>query len=188
MRLQLRIQHVRLWPGFLLVRACLCLVDALNTTNNPQVAFTSITFTIGSIIILKGLLGNRIYKKWTFDVLEMSINFCSICSSLLFSCGTLFDTDGNQAAVAYISVSATFIVLLFIIIYHVYAFTGVFKKLCGNISTERAREIHTMDVNTDTFDTSYELSTSNQPTYSVVESPNGNAMKIIIMETIIQYN
>ena len=160
----------RFWPGFLLlVRACLCLVDALNATNNPQVAFTSITFTIASIIILKGLIGSRIYKRWTLDVLEMSILF-NLLFFAIFMWYT-FDTDSDQTAVAYISVSATFVLLLLIIIYHVYAFSGVSKKLQGNVSSRQAEEIHTTDDTTDTFDTNYELSTSNRPTYSVVDSP-----------------
>ena len=79
-----------------------------------------------------------------------------------------FDTNGNQRAVAYISVTTIFILVLFIIIYHVYAFTGVLKKLRGDVSTEQAQEVHAVDV---TADTSYEVSTSSRPTYSVVESP-----------------
>lgn len=160
----------RFWPGLLLlVRACLCLVDALNTSNNPQVAFTSITFTLGSIIILKGFIGSRIHKKWTLDVLEMGILF-----NLLFFTTFMwytFDTEGNQKAIAYISVSITFILLLLIIIYHVYTYTGLLVKFQQTIPALKAREVRTSDVSIDTDDANYELSSPSEPTHSVVESP-----------------
>ena len=160
----------RFWPGLLLlVRACLCLVDALNTSNNPQVAFTSITFTLGSIIILKGFIGSRIHKRWTFDVLEMGVLF-----NLLFFTTFMwytFDTDGSQEAIAYISVSITFILLLLIIMYHVYAYTGLSLKLHQTIPTLKTQDSHTNDVSTDTYDANYELSSPSEPTHSVVESP-----------------
>ena len=164
----------RFWPGLLLlIRACLCLVDALNSSNNPQVAFTSITFTIGFIIILKAVVGDRIYKKWTFDVLEMSILF-NLLFFTVFMWYT-FDTDGNQEAIAYISVSIAFILLVLIVIYHVYTYTGVSSLLhgairCHQVQTEGSPQ--SMNVSTDTLrGTDYEIYVPSRPTHSVVESP-----------------
>ena len=164
----------RFWPGFLLlIRACLCLIDALNTSSNPQVAFTSITFTIAFIITLKGLIGSRIYKKWTHDVLEMGVLF----NLLLFSIFMwyTFDTDGNQGAIVYISVSITFVLLLLVIMYHIYAYTGVSSKLKGNAPSKLEQDPPTINVSTDNMlDTRYELPTPSPPTYTVVESPTSS--------------
>ena len=160
----------RFWPGFLLlVHASLCLIDALNTSTNPQVAFTSITFTVGIIIFLKGIIGHRIYKKWTYDVLEMAVLF-NLFFFAVFMWYT-FDTQNNQAAIAYISICLTFVMLLLVVIYHVYEYSGLSSRIKQKNQKLQSQEVIRMNVSTDALDINYENQVTSPPSFSVVESP-----------------
>ena len=117
----------RYWTGLLLlVRAMLYLVAAVNVSNNPQIALTSITFTVGCLLVLKGFFG-RIYKKWPIDVLETFFYF-NILFISVFTWYSLSDAESNKKAAAYISVTITLFVLLLIILYHMYSHTTLLNK------------------------------------------------------------
>ena len=61
----------RYWTGLLLiVRIALYLVAATNVSNDPTVALTSITVVVCFIVLLKGFIVSRLYRKWSMDVLE----------------------------------------------------------------------------------------------------------------------
>ena len=117
----------RYWTGLLLlVRAILYLVAAVNVSNNPQIALTSITFTVGCLLVLKGFFG-RIYEKWPVDVLETFFYF-NILFISVFTWYSLSDTESNKEAAIYISVTITIIVLLLIILYHMYSHTTLLNE------------------------------------------------------------
>ena len=112
----------------LLVRVILYLVAAVNVSNDPQVALTAITFSMCFIVLLKGSLGNRVYRQWPKDMLEIFF-YLNILFLAIFTLYFLAGPNGNQKAVAYISVITTLLVLLLIILYHVYTYTSAFTKL-----------------------------------------------------------
>ena len=119
----------RYWTGLLLiVRIVLYLVAAVNAPNDPTVALISISFTVCCILTLSKLFGSRVYRKWPVDVLE-TFFYLNILSFALLTWYSLDNPESNQEAAAYTSVIITFIVLLFIVLYHVYAYTPVFSKL-----------------------------------------------------------
>ena len=136
----------RYWTGLLLiVRIILYLVSAINTSNDPTVVLTAISFTTCCIFALKGFIGSRMYRKWTVDVLE-TFFYLNILSFAIFTTYTLDNPDKNQEAAAYTSVISTFIVLLLIILYHVYTYTTVFSKIK---KTRPGRIIDRLFTNTD---------------------------------------
>ena len=109
----------RYWTGLLLlVRVALHLVAAVNVSNIPQIALTSISLTIGGLLFL-GFFG-RVYKKWPLDLLQLLS---------LVPWYSLGDSESNREAAAYTSVTITLIVLLIIILFHVYFHTSLFAKL-----------------------------------------------------------
>ena len=67
---------------------------------------------------------------WSKDVLETFFHL-NIFIFALFSWYSLDNEHNNdyQEAIAYTSVTITFLVLLLIILYHVYAYTGLFLKV-----------------------------------------------------------
>ena len=123
--------HHRYWTGLLLfVRVVLYLVAAVNVSNDPNIALTSISFTVVCVLCLKGVTNSRVYKKWPIDLLETFFYF-NILFLAIFIWTSLsnYNTGFNQEPVTYISVITTFIVLLLIILYHIYAYTALFSKL-----------------------------------------------------------
>ena len=117
----------RYWPGLLLlVRALLYLVAAVNVSNDPKVALTSIAFCVGFLFFLKGAVGN-IYKKCFLDILEIVFyfNILSLCLFTWYSLGA----ESNEAVAAHISVSISMALLILIMVYHIYTYTNLFAKL-----------------------------------------------------------
>ena len=108
------------------------LVAAVNASNDPTVVLTAITFTIGCIVTVRQFIGSRMYRKWSVDILE-TFFFLNILLLAIFTSYCLNDPNSNQEAAAYTSVIISFIVLLFIILYHVYMYTTVFSKF--NVKT-----------------------------------------------------
>ena len=119
----------RYWTGLLLIaRAILYLVAAANVSNDPQLALSAIVFTMICILVFIAFIDIRMYKKIPLNILDTFF----ILNTLLFSVFTwysLSSTNINQKAVAYSSVLTTFIMLWFIILYHVYTYTKIFSKL-----------------------------------------------------------
>ena len=119
----------RYWTGLLLiVRIILYLVAATNVSNDPTIALTAITIVVTSIVLLKGFLVSRLYRKWPMDVLETY--FClNILYLTVFTWYSLGDKGFHKQVIAYTSVTITIVVLLLIIICHVYIFTSPFSKV-----------------------------------------------------------
>jgi hypothetical protein len=118
----------RYWTGLLLIaRVVLFLVTTANVSNDPTIALTAMTSTLGCIVLLKGFIGSRLYKNWLLDVLEnffyLNIFFFTVFTSHYFSMNYVVQ------AIAYTSVTITIVVLLLIILYHTYTYTGLFSKV-----------------------------------------------------------
>ena len=119
----------RYWPGLLLIaRVGLYLVAATNVSNDPTLALTAITFVVCCIIVLKGLIVSRLYRKWSMDVLETL--FClNILVLAIFTWYYLSAESVHHEAIAYTSVMITVLILLLIFFYHVYSYTPTFSKI-----------------------------------------------------------
>ena len=112
----------RYWTGMLLVvRAILYLTAAFNASHDPQVTLVSIIFTMGCILLLKGIVG-RLYQKWLIDILETFFYFNLLALALFV--WYFLDKKKGYYFIAYISVIITLILLLIIILYHVYTYTA----------------------------------------------------------------
>ena len=114
------------WTGLLLIaRAVLYLVATANVSNDPTIGLTTITFTVGCVILHKGFIGSRVYKNWLMDVLEnffyLNIFFFTVFTWYYFS------KKYADQTIAYTSVTITIVVLLLIILYHVYTYTSLFS-------------------------------------------------------------
>lgn len=111
-------QH-RYWTGlFLVVRVILYTVAAVNVSNDPAINLLAIGGIVTGILILKGYFkGNKIYKKWPVEIIEM-ISYLNIS---LFSLTSyyLLGSRRRQETVAYLSVSVTFVLFVVILLYHV---------------------------------------------------------------------
>ena len=119
----------RYWTGLLLfARAILYLAAAVNFSNDPQLALTSVSFVVGSIFLLKGLIG-RLYQNKLLDTIEILFYFNILAFAILTWYAIDKEFSSYKLAIMYISVLAAFIMLLLIILYHLYVYTPVFSKL-----------------------------------------------------------
>ena len=108
----------RYWTGLMLLLRCgLFLIFALNTYGEPSVNLLAIVVASFGAVWFIGR--GQIYKYWWLDILEVSF-FLNLG---ILAAGTLYIravTNGNQAALAYTSVSIAFITFLGIMVYHTY--------------------------------------------------------------------
>ena len=121
----------RYWTGLLLlVRMVLSLISSISFSfDDPQipVELMSTTVVIGCLLLLKGVITNRIYKNWPLDILETAIYFNLLAFSALTWYNVSSQASENQIAVAYTSVMIIFILLLGVIIFHVLRYTRLYK-------------------------------------------------------------
>ena len=121
----------RYWTGLLLlVRMVLSLISSISfSCDDPQipVELMSTTVVIGCLLLLKGVITNRIYKNWPLDILETAIYFNLLAFSALTWYNVSSQGSENQIAVAYTSVMIIFILLLGVIIFHVFHYTRLYK-------------------------------------------------------------
>ena len=107
----------RYWTGLLLlVRCALFLLFAFNTLGDPSINLLAIGSVTVVLLIVYALLGNRIYKTWYLNVLELSfiVNLCILVLATLY----IRSAGGNQNAVTFTSVSVAFATFIGIVIYH----------------------------------------------------------------------
>ena len=98
----------RYWTSLLLlVRVIVYVVTAANVSGTPQLPLLVINITFGSLLLQKGLLGSRVYKKWPTDIIE-TIMYFNIVSFTAFT--SYYHNTANfniQKAIAHISVMFT---------------------------------------------------------------------------------
>ena len=107
----------RYWTGLmLLVRCALFFLFAFNVLGDPSVNLLAIGSVSAILHIVYTLLGNRIYKAWYLNVLELSF----IVNLGILALATLYirSTGGNQDAVTFTSTSIAFATFIGIVIYH----------------------------------------------------------------------
>ena len=118
----------RYWTGLLLiVRAALYTLAAINVSNDPGINLLAIGFVFLTIFLLKGCLkGNKIYKKWPLELIEM-ISYINMTFFCLISFYLLND-KAKQRITGYISGSITLVLFIIILFYHI-IFELIFKLL-----------------------------------------------------------
>ena len=107
----------RYWTGLmLLVRCALFLLFALNALGDPSVNLLAIGSVTSILPIVYALFGNRIYKNWYLNMLELSF----IVNLGILALATLYirSTGGNQNAVTFTSISVAFATFTGIVVYH----------------------------------------------------------------------
>ena len=107
----------RYWTGLmLLVRCTLFLVFAFNALGDPSINLLAIGCVTAILQIVYALLGNRIYKTWYLNALELSfiVNLCILALATFY----ISSTGGNQNAVTSTSISVAFATFIGIVIYH----------------------------------------------------------------------
>ena len=124
----------RFWTGLLLfIRVVLYITTAFSASDIPQVPLLMTIFLLGGIIFLKQIIGMRIYKKVTTDIIEIIMYF----NLVMFAVFSLSDLRGNvitkRVATSYASTLLALILLLGIIIMHVvdligYHYSNFFRK------------------------------------------------------------
>ena len=138
----------RYWTGLLLIaRIVLYLVSAVNVSNDPTIALTSIFVSMTCIVFLRLLTVSKTYRKWTVNVLEtfFYVNILFFSTFTWYSLGKPHSNQLQEAA-AYTSVMTTFTALLIITLGHVYAYTNAFSKLK---ETKLGRSIKQLFTDTD---------------------------------------
>ena len=113
-----------------MIRTILYLAAAVNISNDPTIALTAITFTIGMILVVKGLIGSRVYRKWSIDILN-TFFYWNVLFLAVFTWYSLDILDSNRETAAYISVIVTLVALVLNVIYHIYTYTTIFSKFKG---------------------------------------------------------
>lgn len=111
----------RYWTGFLLfVRVILYIASAANVSGDPKINLLTIGSVITGVLLISKLvgIGNRVYKKWPVEILEVA----SYVNLLLLSLATFFSLENVRArkAVTNTSVSITFLLLLGVLFYHLF--------------------------------------------------------------------
>ena len=107
----------RYWTGLmLLVRCALFLLFAFNALGDPSVNLLAIGCATVILLIVYALLGNRIYKTWYLNALELSFiaNLCVLAIATFY----IRSTGGNQNTVTFTSISVAFATFIGIVIYH----------------------------------------------------------------------
>lgn len=106
----------RYWPGLLLLVSMVqYFVSGFTLTGNPAKSLFSIVILVTTLTVYKSSVFG-VYKKWPLDYLETSIHF----NLILLASATLYvmNTNGNQAALANVSLSIVFITFILVIGYH----------------------------------------------------------------------
>ena len=109
----------RYWTGLLLlVRVLFYVTTSITESSDPEILLISLTLLIGGLTLLKGVSGQRVYRKSLVDVMDTVLNYNLLALAVI----TLYDFKYNttkQTVVAYISTIITFIIFIGSICYHV---------------------------------------------------------------------
>lgn len=169
----------RYWTGLLLIaRAILFLVSATNFSGDPRVTLLSTIIILCLLFFYKALFNVRIYKNWLISAME-TFTYFNIVVFATFTWYT-FDTSRNQNAVAHTSVGIVFIMLVFVIAYHVYRYLNIqpFNKLRQSVlCVELSKKLYTKaernqdtDKNTNELFEAIDRNPQDETTYSFLDN------------------
>ena len=159
----------RYWTGLLLVaRIILYVIFAANVKSDPKINLIAIGVMVVGILIVREFVegGERLYQKRSIEMLEIACHFnlVLLCVVTFF---TLEDTVVRNI-VAQVSMIATIMLLLAVLVYHFFTEVVFKTKLCKRLTNDRGQcardEVNTVAL-------SFNGSNILQPTHSVVEGP-----------------
>ena len=161
----------RYWTGLLLlVRAVLYIIAAVNVSNDPGTNLLALGCTLFGILVLKGYLKkNKIYKKWSVELLEIIcyVNLAFICLMSFY----LLEAKASQRVVAYISGSITLALFIIIMFYHI-VFEFIMKsELWMRFRNQPPRPVTQNEHEDNNFDTENDQAPLIAPTCTTVEVP-----------------
>ena len=151
----------RYWTGLLLlVRVVLYITAAVTESSSPQIPVLMTILLIGSLLFLKGIIGIRLYKRSSVDIVETLM----LLNLLVFAAFTQynFKTDNTkQMAIAYVSTIITLLILVGVVIYHT---SLLINRQRTAVQLELMPVVH------------YVVDPpQNEVTYSIVEIPKGES-------------
>lgn len=125
----------RYWTGVLLiVRVLLILISITSEGRGSTIPLSSIIFLLGVLFVVKMTYAKNLYKNWPVDVLETTMIF----NLYVYAVYTWYALDDLRAReiLAYVSTTITFLVLLLVIAYHIYAYllVSAFPKMRERMS------------------------------------------------------
>lgn len=115
----------RYWSGLLLlVRVILYITVAVTVSSNPQIPLLMTVVLVGGLFFLKGVIGSRLYKQSSVDIVETVI----LLNLLLFAAFTWYNFKSDsrkETAIMYISTGTVLLLLMGEIAYKVASYTGL---------------------------------------------------------------
>ena len=81
----MQITYLTTYTNFLIMQHWL--VAAVNVSNDPTVAFTAIIFSLCFMILLKGFIESKPYRKWPIDLFE-TLFYVNILLLITFTCNS----------------------------------------------------------------------------------------------------
>ena len=109
----------RYWTGLMLLCRCaLFFIFAFNALGDPNINLLCITSATVGLLVLNSLLGNKIYKTRSLNILDLSFNanLCVLATATLYIHKA--SAGDNQNAATFTSISVAFATFIGIIIYH----------------------------------------------------------------------
>ena len=159
----------RYWTGLLLfVRVILYIASAANVSGDPKINLLIIGSIITGVLLVNNIvrIGDRLYKKWPIEILEVA----SYTNLLLLSLATFFSLENIRArlAVTNISVSIMLLLLLGILFYHV--FTELIIKRWKKANRNREMQ-SSADLSIGVSDLNDSIHNMSATTSTVVDAP-----------------
>ena len=161
-------RETRYWPGLvLLVRCAMFAAFTLTSLYNSHFELLFITsLTVGLAALAWAHHG--VYESFRSDLLEASfiLNLCILAAATYH----VQQTGGSQAALAYTSVSVTFVKFIFIVLYHLYLAvrkTSTWKKFIQSKSVKKCRVLINQLQGNENVDTVDENKVSSAATLSL---------------------
>ena len=170
----------RYWTGLLLVaRVLLYIISATNASGDPGISIFATGIVVSSLLILKGLLSNRVYRQWPLEVLEIACYVNIVWFSL--SICSLRGEKGHAIA-SYISGTITLALFFIVLSYHVLT-ELVFKSRLWKEFQQRRRQRYNDEEN-EQIDLNKDKETP--VTYSEIDPPMTTHSEVPLLALIDQ--
>ena len=137
---------------------------SLNLSGDPEVNLVGIIIVVFSLLLIKGLLGGRVYKSSYIDTSEMVCytNLCVLCViKLKYKDNRIVDITTHLSGII------TYMLLIVVIFYHIYTtFISKCLKNCSLTESQLSNSELTSNAATNSLSTE---SFHREPTTSVVQ-------------------
>ena len=100
------------------MRVVLYNIAAVTKSDNPQASLLTTILMIGGLLVLKGIIGTRVYKNTLAAIME-TLSLLNLLALAAFSLYNFKADSLKQTIIAYISTIVTLLMLVSGIIYHI---------------------------------------------------------------------